>query len=425
MYGSTRQGASLFSPYQLTNPYQKNSSTSPNHTVQLFANQYSPRQQQTVDSSSPPAMGQQEAAGAHAAVPQTEEGLPFNGTGKETDQGQSSYNSGEEARTLISQQRTAEQFIDEDQPPDNNGQSLGSSYPDGGQTLVSNGLLQLVLVAAATAASLGYDVGIMAAAIMPLETDMHLNSVQKELAMGSLNFVAAAGALLGGRVANAQGRKPTVRVCAWLYVVGTVLMSITPNYWGLLFGRIITGLGVGVSFVVAPVYLSEVAPTHLRGQLNTVFDVAINGGILLGYAIGFLVEIAFSGVGTNEDVSPFVNSLKWRVMLAIGLVLPIVVLANLNALPESPRWLVMRDMTGDAEQVLSGLGENPRQILRTVSSIQDELQNESGEVISFFQWSSGMRRKCGLVLSLPIAHSKSLYLMTYFCVLFHQQWRLH
>ena len=190
--------------------------------------------------------------------------------------------------------------------------------------------------------------------------------------MGSLNFVAAAGAMLGGRVANDHGRKPTVRLCSWLFVVGTVCMAIAPNYAFLLLGRIVTGIGVGVSFVVAPVYLSEVAPTDLRGQLNTVFDVAINGGILWGYVVGFMVQVAI------PHETPASDNVKWRTMLGLGLVLPAIVLANLHALPESPRWLVMKHDTHQAHDVLHGfLGENPRQTLRTISSIQEELEYES------------------------------------------------
>lgn len=233
------------------------------------------------------------------------------------------------------------------------------------QTLWS--LFSLVVVAASTAATLGYDVGIMAAAIQPLETTMNLSSLQKEVAMGSLNFVAALGAALGGRVSVNYGRKPTVSVCAWLFVVGTVLMAGAPTYAILVLGRIVTGLGVGVSFVVAPVYLSEVAPTHLRGQLNTVFDVAINSGILLGYVVGFCVQVLL------QDQS---QGLRWRLMLGLGLVLPVVVLVNLYKLPESPRWLVMNQDTTNATKVLHQLGESPRQAQRTIQAIQDEWQHE-------------------------------------------------
>jgi hypothetical protein len=203
----------------------------------------------------------------------------------------------------------------------------------------------LVLVAAATAATLGYDVGIMAAAIQPMEETMHLTGIQKEVAMGSLNFVAALGALLGGRVANDHGRKYTVKLCCWIFVVGTVMMAAAPGYWAFLLGRIVTGVGVGVSFVAAPVYLSEVAPTDMRGRLNTVFDVAINGGILLGYVFGFLVQLI-------PNVEP---EWKWRLMIILGVILPVLVLVNLVYLPESPRWLVMKKQSGEAARILRQL----------------------------------------------------------------------
>lgn len=186
----------------------------------------------------------------------------------------------------------------------------------------STELRRLIITAATTAATLGYDVGIMAAAIQPIVEEMHLDSLHKELAMGSLNFVAAAGALWGGQVANKKGRKPTVTLCCFLFVIGTCCMALAPNYASLLLGRIITGLGVGVAVVVTPVYLTEVAPTEKRGEINTIFDVAINFGILLGYVVGFCVQVL-----------PVPH--KWRVMLGLGLVLPLLVFMYVIPLPRT------------------------------------------------------------------------------------------
>lgn len=229
-------------------------------------------------------------------------------------------------------------------------------------------LARLVTVTAATAATLGYDVGIMAAAIQLLEKDFTLTAVQKEVAMGSLNFFAAAGALLGGRIADRRGRKPTICVCGWLFVMGTLCMATAINYSMLLVGRIITGLGVGVSFVVAPVFISEVAPTNQRGQLNTVFDVAINGGILFGYIVGYLIMELMPAATSN--------SLKWRLMLGAGIVLPIIVLLLLHSLPESPRWLVVVEQTQMARESLLCLGASQEEATATITAIQDELQEE-------------------------------------------------
>lgn len=242
-------------------------------------------------------------------------------------------------------------------------------------------LIRLVTVAAATAATLGYDVGIMAAAIQPIEAEMNLTGLQKELAMGSLNFVAAAGALLGGAVADKRGRKPTLQLCCWLFVAGTLLMGLAPQYYTLLLGRIVTGIGVGVSFVVAPVFISEVAPTHLRGQLNTVFDVAINGGILLGYIIGYLVQI-----------TPLQDQHKWRLMLSLGIVLPIVVLGSIAALPESPRWLMLVHQEDAAGAVLRRLGSSELETQQTIAAIAAELELERRRPPTNHQkWTPGRR----------------------------------
>lgn len=235
----------------------------------------------------------------------------------------------------------------------------------------SKELNRLVATAATTAATLGYDVGIMAAAIQPIQHEMQLNSFEKELAMGSLNFIAAAGAMWGGRVANQKGRKPTITLACWLFVVGTCFMALAPNYGILLLGRIVTGLGVGVAVVVTPVFLTEVAPTEKRGQINTIFDVAINGGILLGYLVGFVVEIL---------PLPY----KWRIMLGMGLVLPIVILFFLKLLPESPRWLVMDSQPEAAQQVLVHLGQTTEESSATVKAIQDEWENERAEPVHWF-----------------------------------------
>jgi sugar porter (SP) family MFS transporter len=270
-------------------------------------------------------------------------------------------------------------FVDS---PDSEQEDLLSSNQN--ETTSSRELKRLVATAATTAATLGYDVGIMAAAIQPIEAEFGLNSFRKELAMGSLNFIAAAGALWGGVVANKRGRKPTITLACWLFVIGTVSMALAPNYEILLTGRIITGLGVGVAVVVTPVFLTEVAPTEKRGQINTIFDVAINGGILLGYIVGFCVQ-----------VFPVPYPYKWRLMLGLGLVLPIVILWYLSLLPESPRWLVMANQPGAAKEVLEHLGQSPQESSKTVKDIQDELEKECcEEPVHWF--GSGPRLAAGL-----------------------------
>lgn len=101
------------------------------------------------------------------------------------------------------------------------------------------------------------------------------------------------------------------------------------------------GLGVGCGFVIAPVYIAEITPPDIRGRLVSLTDVCINIGIVLGAVAGFLCEQAF----TSDDV-------KWRVMLGIGIIPPLIILFCLRHLPESPRWLLLRRRALEARAVL-------------------------------------------------------------------------
>lgn len=301
--------------------------------------------------------------------------------------------------------------------PDASENSEDNSNSNNSQTEViedEKSLLKLVMTAAATSATLGYDVGIMAAAIQPLETQMNLNGVQKEVrklllllrwsdffkcfftslithflslsfslqkfAMGSLNFFAAFGALLGGHIADKSGRKATIKCCAWLFVVGTLLMALAVDYAMMLLGRIVTGIGVGVAFVVAPVFITEVAPADKRGELNSVFDVAINGGILAGYISGFVIQL----------ISPD----NWRLMLGCGLILPVLVLMLLASLPESPRWLMLVHQKPAALHVLQQLGNTPAQAQQMIREMEQELQLE--KQMPTVLWGPGQKLAVGL-----------------------------
>ena len=99
-----------------------------------------------------------------------------------------------------------------------------------------------------TATTLGYDVGVMSCAIVLIKDELALSEVKEEIIVGSLNFVAALGALVAAQTADALGRRATILACCVLYVVGTLLMALARGFGVLLLGRAVTGLGVGVSF---------------------------------------------------------------------------------------------------------------------------------------------------------------------------------
>lgn len=100
--------------------------------------------------------------------------------------------------------------------------------------------------------------------------------------VGSLNIVAAFGGLLAGKAADRLGRKPTTALACVVFIVGATMMSMSHSYGFLLFGRVVTGVGVGCAMVIAPVYITELAPPDVRGMLVSLTDICINVGIVLG-----------------------------------------------------------------------------------------------------------------------------------------------
>ena len=135
------------------------------------------------------------------------------------------------------------------------------------------------------------------------------------------------GALIGGIPADKLGRKVTLFWIALLYLVSAIGSALAPGIYSLMFFRFIGGLGVGVSSVVAPMYISEISPREKRGRLTALFQF----NIVLGILIAFLSNFLIGGSGEN-----------WRWMLGIESFPALLFLVLVLFVPRSPRWLIVK-----------------------------------------------------------------------------------
>ncbi|KAK2985304.1 hypothetical protein RJ640_024300 [Escallonia rubra] len=205
--------------------------------------------------------------------------------------------------------------------------------------------LACAILASTNSILLGYDIGVMSGAILFIKDNLKISSAQEEILVGSLNVCSLIGSLASGWTSDWIGRRYTIVLAAITFLLGAVLMGLAPSYPFLMAGRVIAGIGVGYSLMIAPVYTAEVSPAMTRGFLTSLPEVFINIGILLGYIFNY----------TLSTLPPHIN---WRLMLGLAAVPAIGIIAGVLAMPESPRWLVMKGRVEEALAILRKTSEN-------------------------------------------------------------------
>jgi sugar porter (SP) family MFS transporter len=134
--------------------------------------------------------------------------------------------------------------------------------------------------------------------------------------------------LLGGWLTDQLGRKLTLLGIGVLYIVSAVWSSLATDVYAFIVARLIGGLGIGISTVAAPLYISEIAPAGYRGRLAGMFQF----NIVFGIVIAYLSNALLAGIGENA----------WRWMLGVAAFPSVLYTLCCLAIPESPRWLLVR-----------------------------------------------------------------------------------
>ena len=174
----------------------------------------------------------------------------------------------------------------------------------------------------------GFDTVVISGAEKTIQSLWGLSPGLHGIAMASALYGTVVGSLIGGWPSDRFGRKATLLWIGVLYFVGAVGSGLATNVSLFIIARVIGGLGIGISTVVAPLYISEIAPPKYRGRLAGMFQFNIVFGIL----IAFVSNALLAGVGENA----------WRWMLGVAAFPSLLYALLCFGLPESPRWLLTR-----------------------------------------------------------------------------------
>jgi MFS transporter, SP family, sugar:H+ symporter len=206
----------------------------------------------------------------------------------------------------------------------------------------------LASVAALGGFLFGYDSAVINGAVKAIGDHFHAAAGTLGFAVASALLGAAVGALLAGRVADWWGRLWAMRIASVLFLISAVGTGLAGTL-GLLIGfRVIGGVGVGVASVIAPAYIAEIAPARIRGRLGSLQQLAI----VLGIFVALLIDYVLATAAGSSEKNLALGLQAWRWMF-LAMVVPAVIYGvGAFFIPESPRYLVVKDRLAEAGEVL-------------------------------------------------------------------------
>lgn len=213
----------------------------------------------------------------------------------------------------------------------------------------------------------GFDTAVISGVEQTLQQIWHLDAFQHGLTVSIALIGTVFGAMCGGMIADSLGRKKSLFLVAALYLFSSIGTAYAYDWSVFLLFRFLGGFGVGISSVVAPLYITEISPAAKRGRLVAIFQFNVVFGILMAYLSNYLL----SGVGQDD----------WRLMLGIQAIPSAIYILLVVFIPESPRWLLLKkDDVTQARRILTTIGEP--NVEGTISSI---LKNATQSNTPLFQ----------------------------------------
>jgi SP family sugar:H+ symporter-like MFS transporter len=188
----------------------------------------------------------------------------------------------------------------------------------------------------------GYDTGVISGAILFIKDDFDLSAFMQGAVVASLLLGAMVGAAFAGPLSDRLGRRKLIIAAGVIFTVGSIVAAVSPTVGVLLAARFVLGIAVGCAALVVPLYLSEIAPTEIRGAISSLNQLMIVGGIL----VAFLVNAVLA------------SSEAWRVMVGLAVVPSLVLLVGMIWMPETPRFLVHDGEEDEARDVLEAVRED-------------------------------------------------------------------
>ncbi|MEL6864787.1 MAG: sugar porter family MFS transporter [Bacteroidota bacterium] len=236
----------------------------------------------------------------------------------------------------------------------------------------TNFIVLIALIVALGGFLMGFDASVISGVNKFIELEFDLSKLQLGWAVASLTVTATLAMMFAGPISDRVGRKKVLSYAALLYFVSAVGSAFAPSFLFLVIARMIGGIGVGASLIIAPMYIAEIAPPDMRGRMVSFNQL----NIVIGISVAFFTNYLILQLGSSE--AAWAQALKfdeynWRWMLGLEALPAILYFFALFIVPRSPRWLAMKGKYDEALAIMKKATEEKEaeRIIQTVRESND------------------------------------------------------
>jgi SP family xylose:H+ symportor-like MFS transporter len=229
--------------------------------------------------------------------------------------------------------------------------------------VLNNKLFFATIVSALGSFLFGFDTAVISGTTKYITQFFNLTDSTLGITVSIALWGTVLGSIAVGKPGDLWGRRFILFVCGIFYFLSAIGCALANGWYFLLFSRFLGGLAIGASSVMAPMYIAEISPAKMRGRLVAVAQFNIVFGILVAFFSNYLLV----NTGVNN----------WRWMFGIEAFPAALFFILLFLVPESPRWLVKKSRTDDAESVLTAVGR--KDVKSELSDIIESLKEEVGK----------------------------------------------
>lgn len=208
-----------------------------------------------------------------------------------------------------------------------------------------------------------YDTAVISGAVGFLQIKFSLTSAEVGWVTSCILIGCAIGVSVAGVLSDLFGRKKILALSAIIFAVSSLGAAFSSSYLILVIWRILAGIGIGLTSLITPLYIAEMAPSEVRGKLVSVNQLAITIGIFIVYFINAAIA---SGSSADWNIST-----GWRWMMGIGVIPSALFLIALIPAGESPRWLAQHGKQSEALKVLKKVESSELAAKQQLNAIQD------------------------------------------------------